>query len=442
MKCNHNMVNVLHITPHLGGGVGTVLMELIPKLHLCSDYYHEVISLEYANKKAKEWSLREKIPLSERIAPSSEELHEKMMTADIVHLHYWNHPLLYLLLHSFSGKARIVMWSHVNGYYAPYLFNDKILKYPEVFVTTTDYSLKQRNIQDMDKEWKNRHVRSIPSCSGAGNFLKIKPQPHNTFNIGYVGTVDYCKMYKNVLGICSGINIPDVLFTFVGGDAHKDMEKDALNRGLADRCTFTGKVDNVKPYYALFDIFLYPLNRDNYGTGEQVLIEAMSAGIPQVVFAGGAEEYVVQDGITGFVVKDEREFIESIEKLYKDCELREKMSLSSKLYAGKHHTIKNSVEKWLDLYRDLLKRPKKRSVLCTNDKTDIGLSLYYLAQGNSEASQFYKKIEKFYPGRVPDELIDLWDKLSPIHKSMTKGSIKHYNTFFNEKKLRYLASIN
>ena len=43
---------VLHITPHLGGGVGRVLLNYLEKVKENPDFLHKVLSLEYANDTA------------------------------------------------------------------------------------------------------------------------------------------------------------------------------------------------------------------------------------------------------------------------------------------------------------------------------------------------------------------------------------------------------
>lgn len=435
------MIKILHISPHFGGGVGTVLMSLIPQLNRVDGYSNEVVSLEYANKKAKNWSIQENILISDNVSPTDQSLHERMQGADIVHIHYWNHPLLYLLFHTFSGKiARTVIWSHVNGYHAPYLFNDELLNYAEIFVTATDYSLAQKNIARMNKERREKHIYSIHSCSGLNDFDKIEPRLHEGFNIGYVGTVDYCKMHHNFINLCAGISVPKAKFIVVGGDAHDEMLNEAIEKGIAKSFNFTGKVDDVKPYLETFDIFAYPLSRENYGTGEQVLIEAMSAGIPQVVFAGGAEEYVVQDGVTGLVVNNDEEYVQAIETLYSDSNLRKKMSIASRAHAKENFTLKKSVEKWLSLYAELLARPKRECNILSNIKNDSLVTLFLLALGDSSFAEFYKVALSYYPKQIPDELKQKFLQFPPILRSATRGSIHHYSSFIDDKEIKYLAT--
>jgi L-malate glycosyltransferase len=434
------MINILHITPHFGGGIGTVLFSLIPELQKIPNYHHEIVSLEYANSKAKEWSFQNGVTIYEEVSPTDVLLHQKMQNVDIVHLHFWNHPLLYHLLHSFAGKrARVIIWSHVNGHHAPYLFNDYILEFPLFFVSSTPYSSTQKNIIQKEIQWKKEHYRCVHSCSGINEYDRIIPVEHEKFNVGYIGTVDYSKMHHNFLDICDKIKVPDAHFIVVGGDSQEEIYNEALKKKIGDKFSFTGKVDDIKDYLASFDIFFYPLNRKNYGTGEQVLIEAMSAGMPQVVFADGPEEFVVQDNITGFVVNDEEDFVAAVEKLYKDKILLKKMSFASKRYAKEKFTIDKSVAAWTSIYHEALEKDKKRCNFKQLKEKDLALSLFLLALGDCDAADIYRKMLNHFPSPSPTYLKVQYKQQDPVFHGKTKGSVKHYNRFFKNHKLQYIT---
>ena len=81
---------ILHVTPHLGGGLGAVLRAWVLEDAACR---HMIATLDYAN----DWSKKELgaagIPLYDQ--PSAAELDRLVQAADIVLVHFWNHPLLY-----------------------------------------------------------------------------------------------------------------------------------------------------------------------------------------------------------------------------------------------------------------------------------------------------------------------------------------------------------
>jgi hypothetical protein len=54
-------MNILHITPHLGGGVGTVIMDWIEKDNPEECDKHNIMCLDYLNPKAADWAHRNNV---------------------------------------------------------------------------------------------------------------------------------------------------------------------------------------------------------------------------------------------------------------------------------------------------------------------------------------------------------------------------------------------
>ncbi len=54
--------------------------------------------------------------------------------------------------------------------------------------------------------------------------------------------------------------------------------------------------------YANMDLFVFPSHTDTFGN---VVLEALASGVPAIVTPDGGPRYIVQDGQTGFIAKDE-----------------------------------------------------------------------------------------------------------------------------------------
>jgi glycosyltransferase involved in cell wall biosynthesis len=437
------MTKILHITPHFGGGVGTVLRALIDGIAGESNHTQEVVSFEYLNSKTEQWCKSNGIKIHSEVSPDSDWLLTKVSDADIVHIHFWNHPALYFFFYNFSGRsARIVMWSHVNGHFAPYLFNDAVIDFPEIFVLSTNYSLSQKKLLNRSDVWKRNHLRTVHSTAGLNGFDKIEAKEHCGINVGYVGTVDYAKMHPDFIDICSTVNSTNVHFIVCGGNCHKEILLEAKEKGVADKFNFYGQVDNVKDVLSQIDIFAYPLNRKNYGTGEQVLIEAMSAGIPQVVFADGPEEYVVADGETGIVCNTKKRFSEAIDFLCKNELVRAEMSINSLKRSKIQFNLNKLLKKWSAIYDVILERDKKVCTLQINENSlDSSAELFTLSLGECPAREYLVEALSYYPHEVPKYLKGKISQLPPIFLGNTRGSVKHYNSYCNSEGLSYLSKI-
>ncbi|HJP82423.1 MAG TPA: glycosyltransferase family 4 protein [Fimbriimonadaceae bacterium] len=76
--------------------------------------------------------------------------------------------------------------------------------------------------------------------------------------------------------------------------------------GIGDRVRFVGFVPRaeVDAYYAAADLFVFPSITETQGL---VVQEAMVYGLPAVAISGGGASESIQDGVNGFVVKNDAE---------------------------------------------------------------------------------------------------------------------------------------
>lgn len=441
------MPNILHITPHFGGGVGSVLRGLIDELGRIDGFEQEIVTFDFINEQSRKWAKERGHAVYSEISPLSPELHALVCAADIVHVHFWNHPLTYLFLDSFSGKkARVVIWAHCNGAYAPYLFPEAVLSFPQLFVTTSEYSAKTKTIASQPAEWQSAHLRNVTSRCDTGDFLKITPEEHSGVVVGYVGTVDYCKMHRNSLDMLAAVSSPDVRFVVCGGESHDIIQAEAQAKGWGDRFDFKGKVSDVPAVLAEFDIFAYPLTKEHYGTGEQVLVEAMAAGIPQVVLDNGPESYIVKDGVTGIVADGPEEFTRAIERLAADPELRREMGENSRKCAAEQLTLAQMVAEWVGIYEELMTHPAKECVFeCFPsgiiNEEGSAVRLFLCSLVDKAVQDIFIEAFSFCPETPPESCLEKLRSLHDIYFSQGKGSIHQYSQFIDDGKLQYLSKI-
>ena len=355
-------MKILHITPHLGGGVGSVLLRYL------KDNDHKISCLDYANHRATK-------QLGSRLVGL-----DKIEWADIVVIHFWNHPLLYdFLVREELPPCRIAMWSHVSGLHQPNIFTEKLLSYPDLFILSTPISLAVAPGR-----------RIIWSTNGP-EF--VAPKYHEGFNVGYIGTVDYSKLHPMFLKMCLEISskIPEAYFTVCG-----DSERMRLGR-----IEFKGWVDNVYDYLARMDIFGYPLQPNHYGTCDQALAEAMMCGVIPVVFDNPMELTMVEHMETGIVVDSEGDYVSAVVELYSNETLRNRLSRNAMNYAEETFSLDRFKKAWENVFEELISIPK------TIRQWPITSSDVFM---ESIGHNFDPK----------------------FHKVPTKGTINHYRMFFND----------
>jgi phosphatidylinositol alpha-1,6-mannosyltransferase len=125
---------------------------------------------------------------------------------------------------------------------------------------------------------------------------------------------------------------------------------------LPGRVRFAGKIarDKMNRFYSAGDVFAFPGIRESLG---MVFLEAQSCGIPVVAFANGGIPEVVKDRETGFLVPpyDSDSFMQSIEKLLINRDLRWNMGQAACSYVRSHHDLNRNYQKMETIIENLLK---------------------------------------------------------------------------------------
>jgi glycosyltransferase involved in cell wall biosynthesis len=370
--------------------------------------------------------------LTDRMAGKGQQLLTMIAGADIVLIHWWNHPLLYdFLVRTELPPCRVVMWSHISGFHPPYVFTKKIFGYPDLFVFTTPVSYETNEVQNLPDELKKK-LRVVWSTGGVEHVENVKPKVHKRFNVGYIGTVDYCKMHPDFLEICSQIDIPDVKFIVCGGPKEKEIQHEAERLGIDAKFTFTGLVGDITKYLSSFDVFGYPLASYHYGTCDQVLAESMACGVVPVVFSNRMEQQMVKDGITGIVVNNKEEYCKAIKRLYANKEMRVHLSENAKEYARRSFSLEVLKQEWEKVFEEMLTFTK------TARKWEIGkpnadifakdVFLESLGEYGREFISYCSAVsaqEKETSAKKIKELAE-----SPIWQARTRGTAHHYHEFF------------
>jgi glycosyltransferase involved in cell wall biosynthesis len=136
----------------------------------------------------------------------------------------------------------------------------------------------------------------------------------------------------------------------VGRGDRKRFEHYAESLGVRGRITFTGWVDDPKPFYRDATAFVLP---SSYETFSLAAYEAAAAGLPLLVTAVHGVDEILRDGQNGWVIRqDGRDIAERLMKLGADPALRAKMGEAArKAVAG--YSWGKMVREYSALYRSL-----------------------------------------------------------------------------------------
>jgi glycosyltransferase involved in cell wall biosynthesis len=146
----------------------------------------------------------------------------------------------------------------------------------------------------------------------------------------------------------------DALLLLVGdGDDRERLEQRAHDLGVAQSCLFLGYQEDVAPWYAICDAVV--LTSASEGT-PVTIIEALAAGRPVVATDVGGVPDVVDDAVTGFLVKpgDTQALAEKLEILARDPVRRSAMGAKGRDRVLTRYAVERLVDDVDTLYSVLL----------------------------------------------------------------------------------------
>lgn len=406
---------ILHITPHLGGGVGSTILGY---LSVNKTFEHEVVAFGYTKGYVIDKIVELKVDYTDNI--TNEEVIEKIPDFDIVLIHQWNHPLLYnFLVKSELPPCRVVMLGHNSGFNPPNCYTKKILEYPDIFVFTTPLSYTVREVKSFGKEY---NMYDVWSTDGVEEYKDIKRIKKNGFIVGYLGTVDYAKIHPDFLEMCKEIldcNIPHLRFVVVGGTQESEFKAEAEKLGIADKIEFTGYVpkDELKYYLSSFDVFGYPLAPYHYGTCDLVLQIAMASGVVPVVFDNPMEKHMIKNNKTGVIVKNKKGYIQAIKDLYNNINLRKQLGDTAREFAVKNYSLEKLDSEWEVIFSNILDFPKRKRKWNINSFS-VTPEVIFLESIGNHARHFESDFD----------IIQLAKNKS--WQTETKGSVHNYHSYF------------
>jgi glycosyltransferase involved in cell wall biosynthesis len=341
-------MKVLHVTPHLGGGVGkahAAISAVLPK-----SIEQTFLLLEpprdrgYANVIAATGA-RVVVGGLGQVAQLARE-------AAIVQFEFWNHPRLYECLARCDFPAmRSVFWSHVSGLFRP-VIAPGLMQEAGRFVFTTKASLQ------------------VPGVTASETFAVINsgfgfahaPARARRDNpaIAYLGTVDFVKMHPGFFDAVDALQGADIRVQ-VWGAASTDVLERARRMQHPERIVFRGQTSDAAAALAEADIFFYPLQPEHYGTAENALVEAMSLGLVPVVMNNPAELAIIRDGVTGLVAHSIKECTAHLQTLLASPEKRHAIGHAAMQDVAATRTPEISARQFVDLWQSLLKEPARPS---------------------------------------------------------------------------------
>ncbi len=402
---------ILHVTPHLGGGVGRVLSQIaVHRLREHNDYRDMFLCLEAMNDTRHADLIRD--AGGDVSVTPDEAITEKLLAeADIVQIEWWHHPCtLEWMAQRTALRSRLIIWSHISGLHFP-APSPALLSLPDAFLFTNPCSLAlvadrpEDGAVRYDAAWSSGGFDGIPTRRRG---FEGVPLAH-----GYLGSLNFSKIHPDLGAFLAAITVPDFRLDVFGDVAENPALQDRMAEcGVLHACRFHGFAQNPGAALADIDVFVYLLNPTHYGTAENALLEAMASGAVPVVLDNPCEQNIVENGKTGIVVSSILEFAEAIEYLNSNRTAAETMSRRAAETVRDRFQIANTVAKLDEVYNAVLAGPARER----NLSQAIGTTPWQWCL--SGAGRYRTDLENLAVG-TPDAVPFLYErsKGSPIHFS-------------------------
>jgi phosphatidylinositol alpha 1,6-mannosyltransferase len=158
---------------------------------------------------------------------------------------------------------------------------------------------------------------------------RTREKSDNAVVLGYVGRLSVEKnvsLLAQVERQLPDMGVGGVQFLIVGHGS-----EEASLRSSLKHVEFAGVLRGaaLAEAYANMDLLVFPSHTDTFGN---VVLEALSSGVPAIVTPDGGPKFIVRNGETGFVTDDDH-FAEAVANLVQNRSLLEQMRSAARQYA-------------------------------------------------------------------------------------------------------------
>lgn len=146
-----------------------------------------------------------------------------------------------------------------------------------------------------------------------------------TVTLLHIGRFNEQKNHKGLLEMFRKLKAsrPQCRLALIGdGELRQEMEAHAKALGIEDSVTFLGSQSNVYPYLQKADLFVLP---SKYEGMPMTIIEAMGSGLGVVAADVGGIRDMLTEGVSGYLVTNQEEFLRACRALIDDEALRRRI---------------------------------------------------------------------------------------------------------------------
>lgn len=277
---------------------------------------------------------------------------------DVVYVHLWvtplGPPLFEWLIRKVAKKLiydidDLIFISYEKGLLK--LLKGKLK--PIFLMRVSDHVITCTPFLDEFVQQYNSNTTDISSTINSETYTPVNPySDKGMVTLGWSGSHSTSKFLYLLQDVLKEIYKEQPFRLLVMGDKDfsiEDLEVEALPWTAESEINILQRID----------IGLYPLPLDDkwvMGKSGLKALQYMMLGIPTIATAIGANFRVIEDGVSGFLVKDGKEWKQRILELIKDHRLRERIGKAARERAENRFSIKGTAPVYLDVIKKVIEK--------------------------------------------------------------------------------------
>lgn len=294
----------------------------------------------------------------------------KQLNIPLVHTyHTMYEDYVHYITHGYFDKPSKKIVEYLTLFYCDKTINELIVPTKKAWELFKDKYMVDRNVHIVPTGIDTDRFK----LANNKNFNRQKEREKlnlskDDFIITFVGRIAeeknipfLLKNMKTIIKKCSNVKL---LVIGDGPDLEKYKKYSEKNK-ISENTVFVGKVawEDIPKYYLMSDAFATASQSETQGL---TVIEAMAASLPVVCINDESFTTTVIDNLNGLIFENDKQYIESIEKLYNNKELLKRLRKGAENTA-EMHTVKYFAERVLDVYNIAIKN-RRKSIIPILDK--------------------------------------------------------------------------
>jgi sugar transferase (PEP-CTERM/EpsH1 system associated) len=293
---------------------------------------------------------------------------------DVVHTHAWGGGSFYGIVSAIIGRVPII----INGEHGIFFTKPRQILLQRLLFWLCDANLtvsnslmiKTQKIIGVSKNKITVIKNGVDIYKYSGEypkeaiFIRLKNEGFNfnpqSFIIFSIGSLKSDKMQIRLLKALRYIKIMEKsfiinLFIIGNGPDRKMLEDFTKEAQLSDIVFFLGTRDDIHELLSISDLLVSVSIEEGLSN---VMLEAMSSGVPVVSTESLGAAELITNGINGFLVEQENadQLAEKIIQLYEDRSLLKNLGRNAKQIIHENYSITKMVQEYEKLYSFLAKK--------------------------------------------------------------------------------------